>query len=460
MFGSLKKRLKEAVEKVSKSISKEEPQPKQLPEKEEPQKKEEPQIKEEPAANEDFIIIEEPLTKEEPIKKEEILVKEAIKKGVPIKEVKKEETLKEKKKLPETDDESQEESLFGPEDEEPYKEKEEEIDLEVEIDKEIEELEEIKEEVAKERLSPQIAESEIEVKEAEKEEKTSHGFSFFRRVSEKKLSDTDIEKILKELHLALLENDVAVEVADRISTDVKKELFGASVKRGKVENTIKDALRNAMLDVMKQDKIDMDALIKKKEGPFTIMMVGFNGVGKTTTLAKLANKLKKYKPVLAAADTFRAASIEQLEEHGRRLDMRVIKHAYGSDAAAVIFDAKKHAEANGSKLVLADTAGRSHSNVNLMDELKKVARVNNPDMKILVLDSITGNDIYDQCRLFNDAVGVDAIILTKADVYEKGGSALSAAFTLKKPILYMGVGQEYGDLKEFDPEEIVNNLLK
>jgi len=421
MFGSLKKRLKEAVEKVSKAISKEEPQPKS---------KEEPQVK------------EKPLTKEESQVKEE---------------VKKEPQQEEPPKEPE--DEAYEEPLFGPEDEEPYKEQKEELSLDSQIDKEIEELKEIKEEAAEEKLSHEIAESELEIKEAVKEEKTSHGFSFFKKVSEKKLSDTEIEKILKELHLALLENDVAVEVADRISEDVKGELSGAVVKRGKVENTIKDALRNAMLDVMKQDNVDLEARIEGKDGPFTIMMVGFNGTGKTTTLCKLAHKMKKYKPVLAAADTFRAASIEQLEEHGRRLDMRVVKHTYGSDAAAVIFDAKKHAAASGSKLVLADTAGRSHSNVNLMDELKKVVRVNNPDMKILVLDSITGNDIYDQCRLFNDAVGVDAIILTKADVYEKGGAALSAAYTLKKPILYLGVGQEYDDLKEFDPEEIVNNLI-
>ena len=216
---------------------------------------------------------------------------------------------------------------------------------------------------------------------------------------------------------------------------------------------------HAMLDVMRQEKIDLADKIGKKDGPFTIIFVGFNGVGKTTNLCKLAYKLKEYKPILAAADTFRAASIEQLEEHGKRLGLRVVKHTYGADSAAVIFDAKKHAAASGSKLVLADTAGRSHSNVNLMDELKKVVRVNNPDMKILVLDSVTGNDIYDQCKLFNDAVGVDAIILTKADVYERGGAALSAAYTLKKPILYVGIGQNYDDLKEFNPEEIVKNLV-
>ena len=126
----------------------------------------------------------------------------------------------------------------------------------------------------------------------------------------------------------------------------------------------------------------------------------------------------------------------------------------------MIFDAKKAAVADNGKLVLADTAGRSHSNINLMDELRKVCRVSNPDLKILVLDSVTGNDIYEQSRLFNDAVGVDAIILTKADVYDRGGAALSATYTIKKPILYLGVGQGYEDLKEFDPEEIINNLLK
>jgi fused signal recognition particle receptor len=183
-------------------------------------------------------------------------------------------------------------------------------------------------------------------------------------------------------------------------------------------------------------------------------------VHNTTTLAKLARMLKEFEPVIAAADTFRAASIEQLEEHSRRLGFEIVKHKYGADSAAVIFDAKKHAAASGSKLVLADTAGRSHANVNLMDELKKVCRVNKPDMKILVLDALTGNDIYDQAKLFNDAVGVDAIILTKTDVYEKGGAALSAAYTIKKPILYLGTGQNYEDLKEFSPEAIANMLLE
>ncbi|MBI2076519.1 MAG: signal recognition particle receptor subunit alpha [Candidatus Aenigmarchaeota archaeon] len=182
-------------------------------------------------------------------------------------------------------------------------------------------------------------------------------------------------------------------------------------------------------------------------------------VHNTTTIAKIASLYKKYRPVIAAGDTFRAASIEQLEEHVKRLGVDIVKHKYGADSAAVIFDAMKHAAAIGSKLVLADTAGRSHSNVNLMDELKKVVRVNKPDLKVLVLDSITGNDIVDQSKLFDEAVGVDAIILTKADVYEKGGAALSASHTIKKPILFLGTGQDYDDLIEFKPEEIVKNLM-
>ena len=210
---------------------------------------------------------------------------------------------------------------------------------------------------------------------------------------------------------------------------------------------------------MSQESIDIKKMAEGRAEPLLVMFLGFNGTGKTTTLAKLAYKFKDEKPVLAAGDTFRAASIEQLEEHGRRIGAAVIRHNYGSDSAAVIFDARKHAAANGCRLVLADTAGRAHSNVNLMDELKKVVRVNKPDLKILVLDSMTGNDIYEQARMFNEAVGVDGIILTKADVYDKGGAALSAAYTIKKPILYLGVGQEYGDLREFNPSEVVKNLL-
>ncbi len=334
---------------------------------------------------------------------------------------------------------------------EKIREKEKEIEKELEVEERIEPLEEIKKEV-----KPRI--------EIEEKKKTGFLQRIFKKIEEKTISEDEVDGFLKDLNNALLENDVALEVAERICDDVKKSLVGRSVKRGKVEEIVTRALEESMLDVMRQEKIDLEKLIEKKyaetKQPFLITFVGFNGTGKTTTIAKFAHMLRKYRPVIAAGDTFRAASIEQIEEHGRRLGAKVIKHNYGSDSAAVIFDAVKHAASTGNKLVLADTAGRSHSNVNLMDELKKVVRVNKPDLKILVLDSITGNDIYDQSQLFNDAVGIDGIILTKADVYEKGGSALSASYTIKKPILYIGVGQNYEDLKDFVPEEVVKNLLE
>ncbi len=306
---------------------------------------------------------------------------------------------------------------------------------------------------------PKIAEREAVIEKKPPMEE-DHGFlkGIIKKVTEERLSEDSIDKFLEELKRVLLENDAALEVADKICGDVKKDLIGKSIKRGSTESTIKESLRRAMLDVMHQEKIDLEGIIEKNDVT-VIIFLGFNGVGKTTCIGKLAHKFKKYNPVLAAGDTFRAASIEQLEEHAKRIGVNIVKHKYGSDSAAVIFDAVKHAKASGSKLVLADTAGRSHSSANLMDELKKVCRVN-PGIKVLVLDSLTGNDIYEQSRLFNEAVSVDAIILTKSDVYEKGGAALSAAHTIKKPIVYLGTGQGYEDMKEFSAEEVAGILLE
>ena len=413
MFGFLKKKLKEVVEKVSKKAEKEE------------------QIK-----------LEKEISKEEP----------TIEKIIPEKEEMIEEKIDELEKI-----EEQKEEL-------PEKETYEEIKEELPEMKSAEEImNEIEEEEKKEITVITKKEKPFEIIEEIPETKEEPQRGFFKKLTkkvvEKKLSGEEIEDILKELKTALLENDVAFEAAERICDDVKAELIGTSAKRGKTGETIKKALYSAIIDITTQDKIDLNEKISSGSEPFLIMFIGFNGVGKTTTMAKIAHKFKQYSPILAAGDTFRAASIEQLEEHANRLGAKLIKHQYGSDSAAVIFDARKHAAAIKSKLVLADTAGRSHSNVNLMDELKKVVRVNKPDMKILVLDSLTGNDIYNQAKMFDEAVGIDAIILTKADVYEKGGAALSASFVLKKPILYMGVGQGYDDLVEFVPEKIAREIV-
>lgn len=282
-----------------------------------------------------------------------------------------------------------------------------------------------------------------------------------KRITEKEIEEEDVKGVLWDLQISLVESDVAVEVAEKICNDLKKNLVGKSVKRGEVENLVKSSLEKSILDILNVDDLDLLKKAKTKK-PFLIIFLGFNGSGKTTTIARLGHLLKKngFSVIFAAADTWRAASIEQLEEHGKKLEINVIKQKYGSDPAAVIFDAAKHAKANDIDIVLADTAGRSHANVNLMDELKKIIRVNKPDLKILVLDALTGNDIYDQCRLFNDAVGVDGLILTKADVYEKGGAAISAAHTINKPILFFGVGQDYKDLQKFDVNKVVENLFK
>ncbi|MFH0956691.1 MAG: signal recognition particle-docking protein FtsY, partial [Candidatus Aenigmatarchaeota archaeon] len=228
---------------------------------------------------------------------------------------------------------------------------------------------------------------------------------------------------------------------------------------------IKESFEEILLETVRKGDVDIEKVIKKAKAegrPATILFLGFNGSGKTTTVAKVARMLMDggHRPVLAAADTFRAASIEQLEFHGRKLGIGVIKHGYGSDPAAVIFDARKHAESKGLDVVLADSAGRMHNNANLMDELKKVVRVNKPDLKILVIDSLTGNDVVSQAESFSVGVGIDGIVMTKMDVNEKGGSIISACHASGKPVMYIGTGQGYQDLKKFDPEKFVRSVLQ
>ena len=147
-----------------------------------------------------------------------------------------------------------------------------------------------------------------------------------------------------------------------------------------------------------------------------------------------------------------------MEEHANNLDLKIIKHDYGSDPAAVAFDAIKYAESKNLDVVLIDTAGRQHSNSNLMDELRKVNRVANPDLKVFVGDSLTGNDCVDQSTQFNEAIGIDAVILTKVDVDEKGGAAISVSYITKKPIIFIGVGQRYEDFKLFEKKLVLENL--
>lgn len=300
----------------------------------------------------------------------------------------------------------------------------------------------------------------VEAKEHEKEKKPGIFSRIKKAITEKKVEEKDIVPVLSDIQTVLLESDVALEVSEKIVNDLKQNLVGQSVPRGKVEDVVRDSLRKSVTEILNQNPVDMEKMMKEKK-PLKIVFLGFNGTGKTTTVARLGHLLKEkgHAPIFAAGDTWRAAAQEQIEIHGKKLGIDVVKHKYGADPAAVIFDAIKAAESRKADVVLADTAGRAHSNTNLMEEMKKIVRVNKPDLKILIVDSLTGNDAVEQARLFDRAVGVDGIIMTKADVYEKGGAVLSTAWAIKRPILYIGVGQGYGDLEKFDVEKIVKNLL-
>ncbi len=297
---------------------------------------------------------------------------------------------------------------------------------------------------------------EKKAKEEEKEEKKGF-FSKFKKKFE--INEEYFGKIFEELEFILLENNVAFEVVEKIKSDLKNQLIGIEIKKDEVENKIKQALKNSIENLF-VEKIDLIKKIKQKDDPFVILFFGINGSGKTTTIAKLAHKLKKNKlsVVLAASDTFRAASIEQLEKHGEKLDVKVIKGEYGADPASIAFDAIKHAQSHKLDAVLVDTAGRMYTKQDLMREMGKISRVSEPDLKIFVAESITGNDAVEQAKKFNEAVGIDAIILTKADVDARGGSIISVSHITGKPIIYLGSGQNYEDLEEFDKEKIIKQL--
>ena len=288
--------------------------------------------------------------------------------------------------------------------------------------------------------------------------------SFFKRLKEKisyRLSEEDFESIFSGLELLLLENNVAIEAVDKIKENLKKELIGKIIKKQEIEQTIRKSLKSTINEIL----IEPDNLIEtikenSEKTPFIILFFGINGTGKTTTIAKFAHLLQKNKIscVLAAADTFRAASIEQLQEHASNLKLKTIKHDYGADPSAVAFDAIKHAKAHNIQVVLIDTAGRIHTKENLIKEMGKISRVTNPDLKIFVAESIAGNDAIEQARTFHEAIEIDGSILTKTDVDEKGGTILSISYITQKPIFYLGTGQSYEDLELFNKEKFIEKL--
>ena len=287
------------------------------------------------------------------------------------------------------------------------------------------------------------------------------------KVTTTELKAESLRTVLGDFKISLVENDVAFPVADRICDEMEKRLSGVQVKRLEdrkriVEKNLHDVLLEIMQTNGQIDLLKMAEEKRKKGEPLLIVFVGINGTGKTTSIAKVTHFFNKkgYSVVLACSDTYRAGSIEQLEEHARRLGIRMIKHTYGADPAAVAYDAISHAKSHGINVVLIDTAGRMQTNQNLMSELAKVKRIVQPDLTVLTVDSLTGNDAVMQAEEFHKSVGIDATILTKVDADIKGGSALSVTYVTKKPILFIGVGQAYDDLEPFVPEKFVQMILK
>jgi fused signal recognition particle receptor len=312
-------------------------------------------------------------------------------------------------------------------------------------------------------------EREIEkIEEKQKEESKPGTESFFKKITSKigkiKISEKEFNVYSEELEMLLLENNVALEVAEKIIEDLKEDIIGKELLKKEIEEEIKESFKKIIEEIL-IEPFDVIEKVKEKvsdqsKEPYVILFCGINGSGKTTSLAKVTDFLKQkgISCVMAAGDTFRAASIEQLKEHGEKIGVKVISHEYGSDPASVGFDAIKYAKKNLIDCVLIDTAGRIHTAKNLLKEIEKISKVCKPDLKIFVGESITGNDAVEQAKSFNWAINIDGIILTKADIDEKGGTALSVGYVTKKPILYLGTGQEYDKIEPFDKEKFIERL--
>ncbi|MCR4285097.1 MAG: signal recognition particle-docking protein FtsY [archaeon] len=280
---------------------------------------------------------------------------------------------------------------------------------------------------------------------------------FFSRFK-KRLTNERFDELFEELEMILLQNNVAYSAVAAIRESLAQKLIGKNPKDVNLSEELKSSIEELLLDPPNFIKTIKDSL--KEKSPFVILFAGINGSGKTTTIAKVANLLQKNKLTvcLAAADTFRAASIEQIQQHADKLKINLIKKDYGSDPASVGFDAIQYAKKHHINVVLIDTAGRMQNKDSLMREMEKIVRVNKPDMKIFLGESITGNDATEQAKAFDDSINIDGIILSKADVDEKGGTAISVSQVTGKPILFLGVGQSYDDLEIFKKEKLIEKL--
>ncbi len=297
-----------------------------------------------------------------------------------------------------------------------------------------------------------IKEIEQELSQEEPQKKSG----FFSRLFKSELTQERFEELFQELELHLLQSNVAYQVVEKIKQELSSRVVGKS--NPSIEKELKEIIKEILIEPPNFVQEIKDSLKNKK--PFVIALIGINGAGKTTAIAKLTHLLQKNKlsVCLAAADTYRAASIEQLEVHANRLNVPMIKKDYGTDPASVGFEAIQYAKKNNIDVVMIDTAGRLNNKESLMKELEKIIRVTNPDMKIFTGESTTGNDATEQAKSFDESIGLTGIILSKADIDEKGGTMISVGYITKKPILFIGTGQGYKDLEVFNKEKIIKSL--
>lgn len=451
MFGKLKSKLKEWTQKVA-DLDEDELEIIQEETKEQDTKKETEEIKKTEKksffkkifSKKETEEIEEIKTPKEEIQEESDFVTETEDKALKEKSQKKN---KEKEKKSEDANDKKEKLI------------DESLKKEAQKEKYIEPIQEF--EIGLQKTSPDIEKTiqEIETKKTPLE--TEKKKSFFSKLisSKKTITEEEFDEHAEDLEMILLENNVALEVVDKILKEIKEQIIGIELSKKEIIDKITETLSEKIKEVL-QEPFDIEKEIKEKKGPYIILFCGINGTGKTTTISKIANMFKEKgkSVVMAAGDTFRAAAVEQLKTHGEKLGIKVISHDYGADPASVGFDAIKYAEKNNIDIVLIDTAGRIHTATNLIREMEKIKRVCKPDRTLFVGESITGNDAVDQVKAFNDNIGIDGIVLSKADIDEKGGTALSVGYITKKPIIFLGTGQNYKDIEKFNKEKFLKKL--
>ena len=275
-----------------------------------------------------------------------------------------------------------------------------------------------------------------------------------------------LDNLLEELEWVLLESDISQQATSAIIDSLRSALVGARLRKGaELSKVLEAALKRALNGLLQAGYWDFDATVQgfldAGDVPVVVMLVGVNGTGKTTTAAKIAHRLLNngHSVIAAAGDTFRAGAIQQLESHCERLGIRCISSQRGGDSAAIARDAIESAKAKGIDVVLVDTAGRMQNKTNLMNELNKVRKVTNPHLTLFVGDSLAGNDAVEQARMFQEIMRFDGAVLTKMDTDAKGGAGLSIAFATGRPIVFAGIGQEYGDLLQFEPSWLLDQLF-